>query len=811
MDTDRGLYELVFERVADDSTISERVKEIILGAFADESTFTAALAGEQVDLEPAHRPTSGAVPEMYISRISATAFRGIGPARDLELRPGPGLTLVIGRNGSGKSSFAEAAELAITGHNRRWDKRTNPVLRKGGWRNLHATEPTDIAVDLTMAGHDRPTTVRMSWAAGADLEDRQWTAQQPPGRRTPFDVGPWATALELFRPFLSYNELGSVLESTPYQLHGELHRLLGLGAVDAALAQLATTRLTMQKRADALRDEKKVLLIELGGIDDPRAMSAAAALTAKQPDLAAIAELARGDAADSSQVSAQRALLDLAVPSPEQVRRAAQAVRDGVAATTAATTATSVVAASIADLLDRALTHHSSHGDQKCPVCSSGVLDADWRARSEQQLVRQREVATTLQAARSAQRVAVDAVRQLIGEPPAVLLSPPPGAEVDSLVTVWQRWCRLRIEPDPSALATALTTIHPALTDALAAAQEQACTKLATLDEVWRPITGALLGWHGRAVVVAAERGLLRDLKAAETWLKRTASALADARVAPIAARSQQVWEQLRQESGVTLQDVRLTGRGSLAKLVLDVSVEGADSSALGVMSQGELHALALALFLPRATADASPFRFLIIDDPVQAMDPSKVDGLARALAQFAQDRQVIVFSHDDRLAAAVRRLAVSATILEVTRLDRSCVAVGLSSDPAARYLADARSLASAKDLPGEVTRELVSASCRNALDSAAIQVVQGRRLARGESHADIEDLLGRTNGTRALLALALFDDAAERDKVDGHFKRYSWANDVLRACAQGGHVGYRGDLHSLIDNTKVLVERVRR
>ena len=44
-------------------------------------------------------------------------------------------------------------------------------------------------------------------------------------------------------------------------------------------------------------------------------------------------------------------------------------------------------------------------------------------------------------------------------------------------------------------------------------------------------------------------------------------------------------------------------------------------------MSQGELHALALALFLPRATAPESPFRFIVLDDPIQAMDPSKVEG----------------------------------------------------------------------------------------------------------------------------------------------------------------------------------------
>ena len=52
---------------------------------------------------------------------------------------------------------------------------------------------------------------------------------------------------------------------------------------------------------------------------------------------------------------------------------------------------------------------------------------------------------------------------------------------------------------------------------------------------------------------------------------------------------------------------------------------------------------------VPRGGAlRASPFRFLFIDDPVQAMDPAKVDGLARVLESTAAG-QTIVFTHDYR------------------------------------------------------------------------------------------------------------------------------------------------------------------
>lgn len=56
----------------------------------------------------------------YLSSIEVAGFRGIGARRKLALHPGPGITVVAGRNGSGKSSFAEALEFALTGDSYRW-------------------------------------------------------------------------------------------------------------------------------------------------------------------------------------------------------------------------------------------------------------------------------------------------------------------------------------------------------------------------------------------------------------------------------------------------------------------------------------------------------------------------------------------------------------------------------------------------------------------------------------------------------------------------------------------------------------------
>jgi predicted ATPase len=72
------------------------------------------------------------------------------------------------------------------------------------------------------------------------------------------------------------------------------------------------------------------------------------------------------------------------------------------------------------------------------------------------------------------------------------------------------------------------------------------------------------------------------------------------------------------------------------------------------------------------------------IDDPVQSMDPARVEGLARTLADAARTRQVIVFTHDDRLSEAVRWFGLAATVVGVTRRAKSVVEVRRLSDPLA-------------------------------------------------------------------------------------------------------------------------------
>lgn len=320
----------------------------------------------------------------------------------------------------------------------------------------------------------------------------------------------------------------------------------------------------------------------------------------------------------------------------------------------------------------------------------------------------------------------------------------------------------------------------------------------------------ALAGWvpSARAALAGAEH--LPLIKAAEAWLKDASAEIRNQRFAPIADKAMATWEHLRQQSNVSLGRIELVGAKTTRRVTLDVTVDGIPGAALGVMSQGELHSLALSLFLPRATRSESPFRFVVIDDPVQSMDPARVDGLARALEDTARTRQVIVFTHDERLPEAVRRLAIKSTILSITRRPKSVVEVRTALDPVQAHIEDALALVHTTELPVSVLRRLVPGFCRSALEAAFITVVRRRRLAAGRSHSDVEEELKGAGKLTPLAALALFDDREKGSDVMNRLNKFgSWAGDVFRQCKDGAHDEVAGDLKLIIQDSEKLAGKI--
>ncbi|SFN48891.1 AAA domain-containing protein [Pseudonocardia ammonioxydans] len=790
---EHGLHDLLLERLIADEAADDTVSGLVLAAWAGDQELTDAVEGRGGPA--AERATSEAAehPNVYLAAVHVEGFRGIGAPATLPLRPGPGLTLVTGRNGSGKSSFAEAAELVLTGTSRRWENRTS--VWRDGWRNIHTDDERSVAVDLITAGISGTTRIEKRWEKGAELDEARWTRQEPKAKRADFDGSSWRDAMSTYRPFLSYSELGALIDGKPSELHDALHRLLGLGALTAAHDRIKAARKRIGEAARSANAQRKALRAELENSDDPRITQAAALLKPTKPDLAAIAELIAGAGEPDAEAARLRAVLELRLPEPDEIATATAEIRRRLDEHAAVANAETGHADRVVELLRTALHDHAESGIQSCPVCEKGTLDDAWRTRAAGRM-------EDLEQATAESRRTMSELDRATADARSVVQPIPLAGDV------WDTWSAVRHAEGPAALAQALETAHGPARTALAAKKADAEAQLARLDEAWAPVARRLSAWHDEAAQAATQSDRLAALERADKWLADTSAQLRDQRLAPFAEQSRQTWQALRQQSNVELGPVRLDGAANRRRVAMDVRIDDVDGgTALGVMSQGELHALGLSLFLPRATVDQSPFRFVLIDDPVQAMDPAKVDGLARVLADVALTRQVVVFTHDDRLADAVRRLELSATIWEVARGERSAVEMRPSGDPIARYLDDARAMNLTTALPPDVRSELVASCCRSAIEAACHAKIRSARLGKGYSHAEVEAAILEANTTNKKANLAVFDTINGGDLSVKLAAAGPGAADAFRMCKKGAHKGMVGDLKPFIQDVEKLAE----
>lgn len=750
----------------------------------------------------------------YLRSIAVQGFRGIGPEAKLALEPGPGLTLVVGRNGSGKSSFSEGLELLLTGDSSRWRGRTK-VWREG-WRNLHDGAATRIEAEVNAEDWSGPTTVCRQWAADAPLEDSTAVVRRSDEPDAPLDALGWAEALDTHRPFLSYNELGSMLDEGPSKLYDALAVALGLDDLVAASETLRQARLQREKSGKTLKSETDLLRRALDDLDDERAARAASIVNERQPDLDALARLlvdgesddgdADGDAA--SELATLRTLANLRAPDAAEARRLADELTDARAALADVAGTDAAKARDLAGLLHRALDFHTRHDDEHdCPVCGrAGALDDAWRAATAEHLEQLRASARDADDAHRRADDAEAAARALLVSPPSVLdRADSVGVDATAARTLWSRWAAAPTDTVDDLLAKLAATADVA--DTVVPLADAAAREALARDDRWRPLAVELAAWVEHARQAAADAAALPRLKKAEEWLKDATASHRDERFMPIADQAKAIWSVLRQQSNVELGGVALKGGATQRRVTLDVTVDGVEGAALGVMSQGELHSLALSLFIPRATMPESPFRFVVIDDPVQAMDPARVDGLARVLADVAKTRQVVVFTHDDRLPEAVRRLQLPATVIEVVRSEHSVIELRRATTPVERAVDDAMAVAQTRELASDVAARVVPGMCRLALEAACATVVRRRRIGRGERHADVEELLADNVKLTRRLALALYDDPERhtevRDMVVAKFGPSKW--DTIQRANKGAHKGDAGDLVGLVKNSEQL------
>ena len=142
---------------------------------------------------------------------------------------------------------------------------------------------------------------------------------QPKGKpKTSLQALGWKNALVSYRPFLSYNELGSMLDEGPSKLYDALSLVLGSKILSTAQAALAKSRLDRQQALDVADQEREAARRTAEGAAgeraDDRASACLEALTSKSWGIDAVeAVLAAGPVPPADQdisILTARCLLD---------------------------------------------------------------------------------------------------------------------------------------------------------------------------------------------------------------------------------------------------------------------------------------------------------------------------------------------------------------------------------------------------------------------------------------------------------------------------------------------------------------------
>lgn len=684
-------------------------------------------------------------------RLAEVSIEGVGGVGSLEpsslsFTPTPSLTVLRGGNGQGKTSIARGIDCGLRGatdvsadaSGTLWDAALLTEGVDGGSVELTLTSGS-ARLDVAAQFSETTTEVRATLTEG--------------GESRPISLrDPWRRALTAGRAYYSYGALQNrIVEST--SLQGYLEELLVLGprwelvrtAVDARAAEAMAARRASDAAVRTARTREEDLTRTY--MDDPRCP--------KSPGGVAWPKIARGLDLDrwlsETGLTAESDSRPVRVSAEHESSVAAFDEELRVADRALAEAESGLESPEIAGAL-----HHIEQvlrieelDSAHCPLCGTTTA---WRDHAEALL-------TSLRGRNETSERVTAVIARLWSWVDAELrplaASDPDGGPMEIV---------------EAFLDTAAQGCH-----AHSAAHAAARQLLEVLGghEYWewldRQRATADAGAEWRSALAGAVHQFVADIRDhvdgaadAGAW-KKAQDTLNQLQVTARQGRQDSETERLRvsldrllPDAAVELADIRHPNsakqRGGVQ---IDMTI-GGRSATLGMLSSGQRNALLLAPLLGLDVLGA--IGFIVIDDPVHALDDLRVDLLAQELARLAKERQVIVLTHDPRLEEHLRARHRNVEIVELDRepVTRT-VRVTRMASPWKRLLDDASDALSGADSDSwrfsEPVRSVVGGLCRDAVDGAIRQAIITYAVTRCVDEAEALADLDRAETTAKRIA----------------------------------------------------------
>lgn len=641
---------------------------------------------------------------MKLDYVEVCGFRGFRDKVRIDF--GGGFTVITGRNGVGKSTLCDAVEFAITGLIDKYavEKAAKESLADYLWWRGAGKPQAHYVTAAFIRDDGEPFTITRTREGGADRLPEEIHAALCSGpaphdalrqlTRTSIIRDEWIAALSLD---LSETERFDLVRSALGALEGSEATAKAREVVTAADAshtrneaayETARTRLgerlTQQSEIQASLSHSGDLSAALATI--------AAAVPEAPTDMVARLESARGALADgrvraariADAVEAGRELLALqrtfdapdaatarekAIAALKLMREAkdiAMAAVEGAEALLVREEDADAVAASLAILVE----HGERLGvhDEHCPLCAARRSSDEFAAGLEAARRRISSLASGVQEARRRLAVASDEAREAAAAfTMAEAEVAAHKAEERTLRTAEQAHAafleRWQLDPrflnDPAGLAAHLEAERDRLIDLeralLVLDASQSISRMASIE---KNIEGLREEIDKLADAVSQSQAAVTSAREIERSVKRVSAEIIDERLAQISPMLNELYQRLRPHADWRTIDYSIRGD---VKRFLSLKV-GDGLNPQFVFSSGQRRAAGLAFLLSVHLARAwTPFRSLLLDDPVQHIDDFRALHLVEVLAALRLDRrQIICAVEDPALADLLCRRLVS-------------------------------------------------------------------------------------------------------------------------------------------------------